>query len=38
MMISADELAKRRVDVNGRSMVYVERGKGDPIVLLPGNR
>jgi hypothetical protein len=37
MMISADGLAKGRIDVNGRSMAYIERGKGDPIVLLHGN-
>jgi haloalkane dehalogenase len=36
-MISREELAKRRVEVDGRSMAYVERGSGDPIVLLHGN-
>jgi haloalkane dehalogenase len=28
---------KRRVDVNGLSMAYVDVGQGDPIVLLHGN-
>ena len=37
-MIAADErYAKRRVTVLGRSMAYVETGRGDPIVLLHGN-
>jgi haloalkane dehalogenase len=37
-MIAADErYAKRRVAVLGRSMAYVETGRGDPIVLLHGN-
>jgi len=30
-------MEKRRVDVNGLSMAYVEVGDGDPIVLLHGN-
>jgi haloalkane dehalogenase len=30
-------MEKRRVDVNGLSMAYVEVGEGDPIVLLHGN-
>lgn len=29
--------AKKRLDVLGTSMAYVERGTGDPIVLLHGN-
>jgi haloalkane dehalogenase len=28
---------KRRVEVGGRTMAYVERGAGDPIVFLHGN-
>jgi len=37
-MISAEErYARKRVDVYGRSMAYVEVGSGDPIVLLHGN-
>ncbi len=28
---------KKRVNVNGKSMAYVEAGQGDPIVLLHGN-
>jgi haloalkane dehalogenase len=36
-MISATEHAKRHVIVHGRSMAYVEAGKGDPIVFLHGN-
>jgi len=30
-------MEKRRVDVNGLAMAYVEVGEGDPIVLLHGN-
>ncbi len=38
MAISPDErYPKRRVQVLGRSMAYVEVGSGDPIVLLHGN-
>jgi haloalkane dehalogenase len=37
MMISTEEPAKHRVEVNGRSMAYSMRGTGDPIVLLHGN-
>jgi haloalkane dehalogenase len=38
MPISANErYAKRRIDVLGRSMAYVEVGSGDPIVFLHGN-
>ncbi|MEM7021483.1 MAG: haloalkane dehalogenase [Pseudomonadota bacterium] len=36
-MISSDEPAKQKIEVNGRQMAYVERGSGDPIVLLHGN-
>ena len=28
---------KKRTEVNGRSMAYVEVGEGDPIVFLHGN-
>jgi haloalkane dehalogenase len=30
-------MEKRRIEVNGLSMAYVEVGEGDPIVLLHGN-
>ena len=36
-MISSEELPKKRAQVKGRSMAYVEVGEGDPIVLLHGN-
>jgi haloalkane dehalogenase len=36
-MVGTDELAKRRIEVNGHMMAYAERGTGDPIVLLHGN-
>jgi haloalkane dehalogenase len=36
-MISSEEPPKQRVQVHGRSMAYVERGAGDPIVFLHGN-
>jgi haloalkane dehalogenase len=36
-MMSAAELPKKRVQVLGKSMAYVEAGAGDPIVLLHGN-
>lgn len=36
-MISADEHPKRRIEVHGRTMTYVEMGAGDPIVFLHGN-
>jgi haloalkane dehalogenase len=36
-MISAAEPAKQRLTVHGRSMAYVERGAGDPILFLHGN-
>jgi len=32
-MIATGQLAKRRIEVSGRSMTCVERGSGDPIVL-----
>jgi haloalkane dehalogenase len=38
MPISANErYPKKRIDVLGRSMAYVEVGSGDPIVFLHGN-
>jgi len=37
MTISTEEPAKHRIQVDGRAMAYVERGTGDPIVLLHGN-
>ena len=37
-MISSDEgTEKKRAQVNGHSMAYVETGTGDPIVFLHGN-
>jgi len=36
-MISTQEPAKKTIDVGGKRMAYVERGEGDPIVLLHGN-
>ena len=36
-MISADELPKQFIDVNGKRMAYVDMGTGDPIVLQHGN-
>ena len=36
-MTNAAEPQKQRVTVHGRSMAYVERGTGDPIVFLHGN-
>ncbi len=36
-MISSEELPKKRAQVKGLSMAYVEAGAGDPIVLLHGN-
>ena len=35
--ISTKAHPKQRVEVNGRSMAYVEMGEGDPIVFLHGN-
>jgi len=37
MTISTEEPAKHQIEVDGRAMAYVERGTGDPIVLLHGN-
>jgi haloalkane dehalogenase len=37
MPISTEEPAKHQIEVDGREMAYVERGTGDPIVLLHGN-
>jgi haloalkane dehalogenase len=37
MTIATEEPAKHQVEVDGRAMAYVERGTGDPIVLLHGN-
>ena len=37
-MISAEErYEKKKVDVSGSEMAYVEVGSGDPIVFLHGN-
>lgn len=36
-MLSAAEHPKRKVDVLGRQMAYVEMGQGDPIVFQHGN-
>lgn len=36
-MTGAKWTDKKRIDVNGQSMAYVERGEGDPIVFLHGN-
>ncbi|MEQ8955618.1 MAG: haloalkane dehalogenase, partial [Gammaproteobacteria bacterium] len=36
-MLSAAELPKQTVTVNGKSMAYTEMGEGDPIVLQHGN-
>ena len=37
-MISPDErYPKKRAEVLGRTMAYVETGSGDPILLLHGN-
>lgn len=36
-MTDAQWTEKKRIDVNGQSMAYVERGSGDPIVFLHGN-
>lgn len=35
--ISAAELPKKKVNIAGRQMAYVEMGEGDPIVFLHGN-
>ncbi|MDH3663718.1 MAG: haloalkane dehalogenase [Alphaproteobacteria bacterium] len=36
-MIDESEPEKQVIDVNGKSMAYVERGSGDPILFLHGN-
>ncbi len=36
-MISAEEPQKKQVEVNGRTMAYVEMGEGDPVVFQHGN-
>jgi haloalkane dehalogenase len=36
-MISAREHPKKTIEVNGRTMSYVEMGEGDPIVFQHGN-
>ena len=36
-MINAAEMEKKQIDVHGKSMAYVERGSGDPILFLHGN-
>lgn len=36
-MISETEHPKKKVQVNGKAMAYVEMGEGDPIVFLHGN-
>ena len=37
-LLSADErYEKRRVEVLGRQMAYVDEGEGDPVVFLHGN-
>ena len=36
-MVGTAELAKKTIDVLGKSMAYVELGEGDPIVFQHGN-
>ena len=36
-MISAKELPKKTISVNGKTMSYVEMGEGDPIIFQHGN-
>jgi len=36
-MLSAEEPTKQFIEVQGKSMAYVEMGKGDPIVFQHGN-
>ena len=36
-MISATELSKKTLQVNGKTMAYVEIGEGDPIIFQHGN-
>src|SRR5262245_40833972 len=37
MIDASERYAKRRTEVLGASMAYVEAGRGDPIVFLHGN-
>ena len=37
MISPTQHYEKKRIEVNGRSMAYVEVGEGDPIVFLHGN-
>jgi haloalkane dehalogenase len=37
MRTAEERYAKQRIDVKGRSMAYVETGRGTPIVFLHGN-
>jgi haloalkane dehalogenase len=36
-MINAEEPDRKQVEVNGRTMAYVEMGEGDPVVFQHGN-
>ena len=36
-MISAAEHPKKKIEVLGKTMAYVEMGEGDPIVFQHGN-
>ncbi len=36
-MLSADELPKKTISVNGKTMSYTEMGEGDPIIFQHGN-
>lgn len=36
-MISAEEPEQKQIEVNGRTMAYVEMGEGDPVVFQHGN-
>jgi haloalkane dehalogenase len=36
-MIESREHPKRKIEVSGKQMAYVEMGEGDPIVFLHGN-
>lgn len=36
-MISSKELPKKKIEVKGKSMSYVEMGEGDPIIFQHGN-
>jgi len=35
--MSANEIQKNYIDINGKRMAYVEMGSGDPIIFLHGN-